>query len=83
MSAALRDLREVVREEPLMHRPILQALTAGPLTIPAIATAVGRPAHEVVIWIMGMRRYGKVAVEGEPDEDGYFQYAAVRMEATS
>jgi predicted Rossmann fold nucleotide-binding protein DprA/Smf involved in DNA uptake len=83
MSAALRDLREVVREEPLMHRPILRALAAGPLTIPEIATAVGRPAHEVVVWVMGMRRYGQVAAEGEPDEDGYFQYRAVDAEATS
>jgi hypothetical protein len=80
MTATLRDTREVVREEPLMHGDILAALAAGPLTIPEIAEAIGRPAHEVVIWVMGMRRYGMVVDRGEADDDGYFRYAAVAVE---
>ena len=71
----LREMREVVREEPLMHRPIEAALADGPLTIPAIAAAIGKPAHETLIWVMGMRRYGKVVELPEADDDGYFQYA--------
>ena len=70
----LREMREVVREEPLMHRPIEAALKDGPLTIPAIAAAIGRPPHETLIWVMGMRRYGKVVELPEADDDGYFQY---------
>jgi hypothetical protein len=73
----LRDPREVIREEPLMHRPILEALAGGPLTVPEIADAIGRPATEVLYWVMGMRRYGKLVEQPEPTDEGYFQYARV------
>ncbi len=36
-TTTIRDIREIVREEPLMHPAILEALKAGPLTIPEIA----------------------------------------------
>ena len=69
-----RDIREIVREEPLMHRRILEALRAGPMTVPELARAIGRPTDEVVYWVMGMRRYGKIReLAGSPD-DGYFRY---------
>ena len=76
-STLIRDIREIVREEPLMHRPILEALAAGPLTVLEVAAAVGRPTDEALIWIMGMRRYGLVVELPEPSDDGYFSYAAV------
>jgi predicted Rossmann fold nucleotide-binding protein DprA/Smf involved in DNA uptake len=76
MTATLRDPREVIREEPLMHRPILEALADGPLTVPQIAERVGHPTEEVVYWVMGMRRYGHV-IEIDEDDDGYFTYGAV------
>lgn len=71
----MRDAREVIREEPLMQRPILEALAAGPLTVPEIADAIDRPAREVLFWVMGMRRYGKLVEQPEPEDDGYFRYA--------
>jgi hypothetical protein len=71
----LRDPREVIREEPSMHRPILETLAGGPLTVPQIAEAIGKPAHEVLFWVMGMRRYGRLVEQPEPDDDGYFLYA--------
>ena len=77
MSAPSRDLREIVREEPLMHARILALLADGPLTVPEIATAVGSPTREVVLWVMGMRRYGHVReIKGATDE-GYFRYEAL------
>jgi predicted Rossmann fold nucleotide-binding protein DprA/Smf involved in DNA uptake len=76
MSTAQREMREVVREEMAMHGPILDALRDGPRTVPEIAEVVGRPAHEVVVWVMGMRRYGWLSeVKGSAD-DGYFRYQA-------
>jgi len=75
-----RDVREIIREEPLMHREISQALGAGPLTVPQIAEAIGQPSDEVLFWVMGMRRYRKVVELPEPDDDGYFQYAAMDAE---
>ena len=78
MSTTLnRDVREIIREEPLMHIHILRALEAGPLTVPEIAEAINRPADEVVFWVMGMRRYGKLVEVPEPNDDGFFQYARV------
>jgi predicted Rossmann fold nucleotide-binding protein DprA/Smf involved in DNA uptake len=83
MSTTLRDSREIIREEPMMHSPILWALRAGPLTVPEIAQHIGQPANEVLFWVMGMRRYGHVVVVDDPTDEGYFRYASVHQEATS
>ena len=83
MSTTLRDPREIIREEPLMHSPIHQALKAGPLTIPEIAERIGHPSDEVLFWIMGMRRYGHLVEVEDPTDEGYFRYASNRQEVTS
>jgi predicted Rossmann fold nucleotide-binding protein DprA/Smf involved in DNA uptake len=83
MSTTLRDPREIIREEPLMHQPILAALEAGPLTVPEIAEQIGSPSDEVLFWVMGMRRYGHVVEVEDPTDAGYFRYASKRLEATS
>ncbi len=75
--STIRDTREIIREEPLMHRDILHALRDGPHTVPEIAAAIGKPPAEAVIWVMGMRRYGKLVELAEPTDEGFFQYAAV------
>ena len=74
MPPTIRDVREVVREEPSMRAQILACLRDGPLTVPGIAAAIGAPTHEVVIWVMGMRRYGWLAEIKGATVDGYFQY---------
>lgn len=80
MTQVLRDPREVIREEPLMHQPILEAVAGGGLTIGEIAEKIGHPRHEVVYWVMGMRRYGHLIESSEADDDGYFRYRAVGTE---
>ena len=74
MTSTIRDVREVVREEPIMRAQILAALGDGPRTVPEIAEASGAPTGEVVIWVMGMRRYGWLAEIKGATVDGYFQY---------
>jgi hypothetical protein len=74
MSTTGRELREVVREEMAMHGRILESMKDGPRTIPQIAEAIGAPSHEVVIWVMGMRRYGWLREVKGSDGDGYFRY---------
>ncbi len=74
METTDRDVREVIREEPVMRGRILAALAEGPLTVPQIAEAIDAPTHEVVFWVMGMRRYGWVAEIKGATVDGYFQY---------
>ena len=81
MSEPLRSVREVIREEPLRHDAILEAVADGGLTIVEIAEHIGHPAHEVVYWVMGMRRYGHLIEDAEADDEGYFHYSATRQEA--
>jgi DNA-binding IclR family transcriptional regulator len=72
-----RDLREVVRDEPLMRGRLLELLTDGPLTVPELAAAGNLPEDEVMVWMMGLRKYGYVAELGGSGGDGYFRYGAV------
>jgi DNA-binding IclR family transcriptional regulator len=74
MPPTIRDIREVVREEPVMRPAILAALRGRPMTVPEIAQAIGAPTGEVVIWVMGMRRYGWLAEVKGVAEDGFFRY---------
>ena len=77
-----RDVREVVRDEQVMRRRILEALASGPLTVPEIAAAVERPTHEVMFWVMGLRKYGWLAEIKEVNDDGYYQYQVVEREGS-
>lgn len=76
MSTTSGEVRELVREEMAMHGRILEAVKEGPLTVPEIAAAIGRPSHEVVVWVMGMRRYGWLSEVKGSEGDGYFRYRA-------
>jgi predicted Rossmann fold nucleotide-binding protein DprA/Smf involved in DNA uptake len=71
---AHRDLREVVREEPVMRRRIIDALASAPRTVPEIAELIGVPADEALVWVMGMRRYGYVREIKGSERDGFFRY---------
>jgi predicted Rossmann fold nucleotide-binding protein DprA/Smf involved in DNA uptake len=77
MNAPNRELREVIREEPVVRARILELLESEPRTVPEIAAAMDCPTHEVMFWVMGMRRYGHLReVKGVTDE-GYFRYEAI------
>lgn len=69
-----RDIREVVREEPLVRRRIVEAIGAEGRSVPEIAAAIGRPEPEVLLWVMGMRRYGYLREIKAVGDDGFFRY---------
>lgn len=73
MSEVLRDRREVIRDEHVMRPRILAAVAAEPLTVSQIAAVIDHPAREVLLWVMGMRKYGHLLDAGA-DEDGEFRY---------
>jgi predicted Rossmann fold nucleotide-binding protein DprA/Smf involved in DNA uptake len=79
---AHRSVREIVRDEQAMRRPILAALADGPLTVPEIAAALERPSHEVMFWVMGLRKYGWLAEIKEATDEGYFRYQVVAREGS-
>ena len=47
-----------------MRARILELLGSGPLTVPELAAAMDCPTHEVLFWVMGMRRYGRLREVG-------------------
>lgn len=69
-----RDPRDVMREEPVIRPRILAALADGPRSVPELAAELGVPAHEALLWVMGMRRYGYLREVKASDRDGYFRY---------
>lgn len=69
-----RDLRETLRDEMVMKDRIFAALADGPKTVIEIAETLAVPAHEAMFWVMGLRRYGRLAEVGGPNEEGYCQY---------
>jgi hypothetical protein len=77
-----RDVREIVRDEQVMRRRILAALADGPLTVPDLAAALGRPSHEVMFWVMGLRKYGWLAEIKEVTDEGYYRYRIVERESS-
>lgn len=79
-SPAIREIREIVREEHIMRGRILKLLGEDGLTIPEIAEALGAPTSEVTFWVMGMRKYGYVKEEKEVTDEGYYRYQAIERE---
>lgn len=71
----MRDVREIIREEMYWQEHILALLSRQALTVPELADALGRPSPEVMFWVMGLRRFGRL-VEDELTEDGYYKYRA-------
>lgn len=82
MNAPQRDPREVIREEPMVRRRILDAVAEEPHTVPEIATSLGVPTHEALVWVMGMRRFGYLREVKGVDADGFFRYEPTGREAS-
>jgi hypothetical protein len=74
-----RDIRDVIRDEPLMRDRLLALLAGGPLTVSELAAAAERPAEEVMVWMMGLRRYGHVVEEKATARATEYRYAVVRQ----
>jgi len=72
----MRDTREIIREEPLHRGAILEAIADEPHTVPEIAAAIGEPEREVMFWMMGMRKYGRVTELPEVTPEGFYRFKA-------
>ena len=76
----VRDPQEVFRDEMVMQDRIVEFLGDEPKTIPELAQGLGAPSHEIMCWVMAMRRH-QILVEGEDaDEEGYYRYGLARGE---
>jgi hypothetical protein len=73
----LRNLAEVLRDEMYMQSRITETLKDGPKTIPDIADKLNSPQWEVTMWVMAMRRYGRLTELTKSRADDYYQYKLV------
>ena len=69
-----RGLAEVMRDEMVMKDEIVDCLREGPKTIPEIAEVLECPSHEVLLWVMALRRYGTVVEVEKKKTEEYFRY---------
>lgn len=84
MSREARDLEQVCRAEMGNHARILSVLEDGEKTVSEVADALSLPVSEVMVWMMGMRRYGLVVESAQPNDDDYFTYRiAARSEESA
>lgn len=76
--AGVRSLADILRDEMVMRDRIAAALREGPLTIPEIAEVLSAPVREVTLWLMAMRRYGRIEELPKGKADDYYRYKWVR-----
>lgn len=60
------------KEQRTVLKAIREALKNGPRTVPALAAETHLPGHQVLWYLMGMKRYGQVTEAGM--EGDYFRY---------
>ena len=77
MSHPLRDLREVLRDGALEGPRVLGALASGPKTIPEIAQELRCPPREALLWVMELRRFGRVVDVPKAPGDEFYRYRRV------
>jgi predicted Rossmann fold nucleotide-binding protein DprA/Smf involved in DNA uptake len=70
----LRDLGEVLRDGMYLEPEVLATLKDGPKTIPEIAEALRSPPREVMLWVMALRRYGRISELPKSTTEEYYRY---------
>ncbi len=81
MRSTRRNLSEIMRDEMTMRDRLRAVLANEGKTIPEMAEVLGMPSEEVLVWVMGMRRYGLIQEKGRADENGYFTYTLASQHA--
>lgn len=76
----LRNSAELLRDEMYLRDRVAEALRAGPKTVSELAGELGFPSHEMMKWLMAMRRYGRVEELPKSRADDYYQYQLVEEE---
>lgn len=71
----VRAATEVSKRQRVVRAAIVAELRKGPATVPALASACGRPSREVMWHIAAMRKYGELVEAAQ--EGSYFTYRLV------
>jgi hypothetical protein len=75
-----RNPAEIMRDEMIVRDKIISILREGAMTIPELSMALDMPSREVVMYVMAMRRYGKIEELPKSRMDDYFQYQLMQEE---
>jgi len=74
LAPPLREIDEVLRDGMYRASDVVRVLQDGPKTIPEMAEALRAPAREVLLWVMALRRYGRVSELPKGPTDDYYRY---------
>jgi hypothetical protein len=88
-SAMLAELRKqhrdgvkvaqaMLKEQQGIRKSLKRALTAGPHSVPELATETGLPAHEVLWHIAAMKKYAQVVEAGLDEDYEYYLYGLAK-----
>jgi len=70
----MRDKGEIIRDEMIIKKKIIDSLKDGPKTVPEVANIIKKPLPEVMYWMMAMRKYAQIVETDEITEEGYYKY---------
>ena len=63
-STTVERTQALLREQKQTHREICQAICDDPKTVPEVAAATCKPAHEVLWHLAALKKYGIVVETG-------------------
>jgi predicted transcriptional regulator len=71
----VEQTQALLREQKQIQQQIRQAIRENPKTVPDLATAIGRPTHEVLWYLSALKKYGIVVEAGMRDDYPLYQQA--------
>jgi predicted Rossmann fold nucleotide-binding protein DprA/Smf involved in DNA uptake len=69
-----KKAQELLKSQQTDRKKLLQAMKAGPSSVPQLTSATGIPTHEVLWHVAAMKKYGLVEEAGMDDADEYYLY---------
>ena len=73
--ATVEKAQILVKEQMQMQKSICDFIAETPKTVPEIATAIGKPANEVLWFISALKKYGIVVEAGMSGDYPLYQRA--------
>jgi hypothetical protein len=67
--------QELLKNQQATRKKLRKAMEAGPLSVPALASATSIPNHEVLWHIAAMKKYGLVEEVGIDEAKEYYRYS--------
>lgn len=63
-AVTVKRTQALIREQKQMQQAVSQVICDAPKTVPEIAAEIGKPAHDVLWFVMALKKYGIVIEMG-------------------